>query len=200
MMRKKKAGYRVLRRAILFLVLVAFLGGGILQRKAVASFVRNVMLARTAPDALSALRSFQHTTFGVLCAGLADEAGDCFVFDENGVIFNGARTVVGSIVRVSDRSGEAFQVGSRMIDADSWRNIVPIIRFARDTGLDIADFALKRDEQEIDISLTDGPVLRFSYEFDPAQHLRALPVLREKVALGSLEYLDMRVEGKIFYK
>lgn len=199
-MRKKKSGQWAPRRAILFVAIAALLAAAFWQRQAIMAFARNIALVRTAPDALSALRSFKRTTFGVLCAGLAGEAGDCFVFDEDGVVFNGARTVVGEIVRVSDHSEAVPQIGSRVIDADSWRNIYPIIRFARDGGFNVADFILKRGEREIDIVLTDGPVLRFSYEFDPTQHLRALPAFREKVSFDSLEYLDMRVEGKIFYK
>lgn len=199
-MRKKRSRYRMSRAAIVFLCIMGILGLCISQWRLISSFARSIALVRTAPDALAVLRSLQRTTFGVACAGAIDVAEDCFVFDEGGVLFNGARTVVGELVRITDRSGEVFQIGSRVTDPDSWKNIVPIIRFARDEGLDIADFVLKREEREIDIVLTNGPVLRFSYEFDPTQHLRALPVFRQKVAFGPLEYLDMRVEGKIFYK
>lgn len=185
-MRKKKSGQGAPRTVIFFLTLAALAAFGVWQRQAVVSFARNLALVRRAPDALAALRSLSRTTFGVLCVGDRDSAEDCFVFDEDGLVWNGARTVVGEIVRVSDRSGHIPPIGSSVIDADSWRFIAPIIRFARDERLDIADFILKRDEREIDIVLVGGPMLRFSYEFDPAQHLRALPVLREKVPFDSL--------------
>lgn len=200
-MRKKKTVYWTPRKAFFFLILGALFAFLAWQWRSIASFARNVALVRSAPDALTALRSFQHTTFGVICTESADAAEDCFVFSEEGVIFNGARTVVGDmIIRVSDRSGDKPQIGAFVVDPDSWENIVPIMRFVRGESLDIADFILKRTEREIDIILAGGTVLRFSYEFDPASHLRALVVLREKVPFESLEYLDMRVEGKIFYK
>ena len=169
---------------------------------AVARHMENIRRVLHVPDVSSVLHSLRQETFGILCMKKGSAADDCYVFDRDGIVFGPARTVVGDvIVRIDDASAFLPAVGEPLIGSDAWANLFPIMTFLRDGGIPFSSVSLKRREKEIVITLPDsGTLIYASLEFSPERSLRALPEFQKKIPLASLEYMDLRAEGKVFYK
>lgn len=165
-------------------------------------YAENIRRVLHVPDISSVLHSMRQETFGVLCMKHENIADDCYVFDRDGIVFGPARTVVGDvIVRIDDPSAFIPALGQPMIESDAWANLFPVIRFLHDDGVAFSTVSLKRAQKELAITLPDtGTLIYISLEFSPERSLRALSELAKKTSLAGLKYIDLRAEGKIFYK
>ena len=201
-MRRKRTRTERFRRIAVRAVCLALVACAVWQRALLASLLANIRRAWRAPDVSSALHVLRRETFGILCVKTETEADDCYVFDRDGVVFGSARTVVGdSIVRVDDASSFRPVLGEAFADPETWKNIMPIVQAARSGDFAASAIAFKRQERELAVTMrSSGTMAYFSAEFSPEKHLRALTELAKKVRIEKLEYVDLRVEGKIFYK
>ena len=197
--RKRRRGG--IRRIAIACIGAAFVACAVWQRVALVSFMSDVRRASHVPDVVSALHSLHRETFGVLCMTSPGAADDCYVFDADGIIFGTAHTVVGdAIARIDDASAFKPAIGEPFLDAGVWQNLSPIVAAIKNGDMPVSVFVLKRAEREVVVTLSpSGTSLYFSLEFSPEKHLRALPEFMKKVRAETLEYADLRVEGKIFY-
>lgn len=200
MIRKRKLKTRW--GLMLFLsIVVACIGFSVRYQESLFSFWHNIRRIFSKPDAEAIARSFKKESFGVYCAG-AIQANDCFLFDEDGILFGAARTVVRDIIiTIEDNSNFRPMVNKAFISEDEWRALKPIILSIQNKELIVHRITLNRAEKELTVIIppTDIPVY-FSLQFDPIKHLRALGQLTKKISFEKLQYFDLRVEGKIFYK
>ncbi len=199
-LKKNKPGRT--RRIIIWVIFIVACLFAAWQNAVLVSWWHNIQRARNAPDVASALRSLRRETFGILCKATETTADDCYVFDADGVVFGTARMVVGdAIARIDDASSFKLTIGEPFIDLEIWKNLTPIVSAVRSGELPASALILKRAERELAVTLTPtGMKAYFSLEFSPEKHLRALKELEKKVKLETLEYVDLRIEGKIFYK
>jgi hypothetical protein len=197
--RKKKKNW--LRPAVSFAVLAAVIFIGLRFRAQAARFVSSVWLVVKRPDIASVLHAVRREDFGMLCVKDVTGADSCYVFDKEGVIFEAANVVVGSVIaRVDDASDFEPALGVILADPSLWGNMAPIIAYVKD-GLPASRMELLRTEKEITVILTDsGTKLYFNLQFDPSEHIRALKELSKTVLIETLQYADLRVKGRVFYK
>lgn len=196
--RKKKNWMRFFTWLFVFIFIIAV---GIRWHARMAEYMKSAWLVAHKPDVVAALRLARHDNFGMLCVKDMAGADDCYVFNKDGIVFGSARMVVGDvIVRVNDQSDFKLVIGAPLIDADIWKNLAPLIAYARE-GLPAVIMALSRQEKELTVTLSEsGTRLYFNLRLDPAEHIRALKELAKTVPLASLQYADLRVKGRVFYK
>lgn len=201
MLRYKKKQRGWFKRFIFFSVCAAIVFIGVRYRTQVARYAYDAWLVVRKPDVAAALRLTRHDNFGMLCVQDVAGADDCYMFDKDGIVFGSARMVISDIiVRVNDPSDFKPVIGMPLIDADIWKNIAPIIAYAQE-GLPVSTMALSRPEKELIVTLSEsGTRLYFNLRIDPAEHIRALKELAKTTPLASLQYADLRVKGRVFYK
>ncbi len=197
--RKKKPS---LFKALFFLIVICIVLFGIWQRKAVMRYADNVRRVLHVPDVPSILHSLRQEAFGILCMTKDAASDDCYVFDRDGIVFGSARTVVGDvIVRIDDSSSFLPILGEPLIESDAWANMLPVIRFLKEGNFPFSSVLLKRAQNELVITVPDSDTLIYiSLEFVPSRSLRALPEFIKRVPFSGLKYIDLRAEGRIFYK
>jgi hypothetical protein len=201
MLRRRKKQRHWMRFFTWLCIFVLVIGGGIRWYARIGQYVESAWLVVRKPDVAAALRLIRHDNFGMLCIKEVEGADDCYMFDKGGVVFGSARMVVGDvIVRVDDVSDFKPVLGAMLIDADTWKNMAPIIAYAAN-GLPAGVMALSRAERELTVTLSEsGTRLYFNLRLDPAEHIRALKELTKTIPLISLQYADLRVKGRVFYK
>ena len=197
--RKKKKNW--LRPAVSFAVLAGLIFMSVRFHTHIARYAANVWLVVKKPEIASVLHAVRREDFGVLCVKDTIGADSCYIFDKEGVVFEVANVVVGDVIaRVNDASDFKPALGVMLADAGVWQNMAPIIAYAKE-GLPASRMEFSRAEREITITLTDsGTKLYFSLQFDPSEHIRALKELGKTVPLEMLQYADLRVKGRVFYK
>ncbi len=197
--KKKKKNW--LRCLSSFAVLALLVFAGVRFHAQIARYAANVWLVVRKPETASVLHALRREDFGMLCVKDPAGADDCYVFDDEGVVFDSARVVVGDVIaRVDDASDFRPALGAMLADPDVWRNMAPVVAYAKE-GLPANRMEFARAERELAVTLTDsGTKLYFSLQFDPSEHIRALKELSKAVPLATLEYADLRVKGRVFYK
>ncbi|MFH1759443.1 MAG: hypothetical protein ABH822_02715 [Patescibacteria group bacterium] len=136
---------------------------------------------------------------GIWCASNA-----CFWFDEEGVVFDVApRPDGGLIVAIDDRQGDLnIELGQTILSQKPWSNFMEIINSWLVGEMAIHNLTIDRERQELRTTTAFGSDLFFSYRFNPKGNLIALKQLRDKggVDLRKVQYVDLRVENRIYYK
>ncbi len=201
MLRSRKKKKNWLRCIASITVLAAVIFAGVYFRAQIMWFTESAWLVMRKPDIASILHAVRREDFGMLCVKDAAEADNCYVFDKEGVIFEAANVVVGDVIaRVDDASDFKPALGVMLADADIWANMAPIVAYAKE-DLPVSRMVFMRAERELAVMLADsGTKLYFSLRFDPAEHIRALKELSKTSPIETLEYADLRVKGRVFYK
>mgnify|MGYP001579904765 CR=1 FL=1 len=131
---------------------------------------------------------------------LADR--QCYWLDDSGVVFAFAPEAEGYIIpkvfAEDDRQllfGQPFLSNPALV-----KNFLGIIKQLKNSSLTISRFLVKNiNLQEIEAE-TDGPRLYLNFRF-PLQNLNGLLAnLARRLDLQKLEYIDFRVENRIYYK
>ena len=135
--------------------------------------------------------------FGIWCQ-LSD---DCFWFDKKGVIFDKAPQTEGEIIyKVKDFSNRELKIGDRAIDELLFGNLLKIFETLDKSGLGIK--TLRLDEMNLEEVISESllaPKIYFSLRIDPFFGLSVLRLLKN-LGLGKVEYVDLRVENRGYYK
>ncbi|MSR73649.1 MAG: hypothetical protein EXS60_01145 [Candidatus Pacebacteria bacterium] len=197
--RKKKKNW--LRCIFSFAVLAFLIFTGVRFHAQIVRFVESAWLVVKKPDIASVLHAVHREDFGMLCVKDVTGADSCYVFDKEGVIFQAANLVVGSVIaRVDDASDFKPTLGVMLADPEVWANIAPIVAYVKES-LPASRMEFVRAERELTVTLSDnGTKFYFSLQFSPSEHIRALKELSKTVSIETLQYADLRVKGRVFYK
>lgn len=127
---------------------------------------------------------------------------ECFWFDEEGIAFLEAPVVEGELIfKVIDYSENEVRKGEKVLtDKDYLKNLISVFDFLNKAGIPLRTLELK-DLSLAEIStqkLSNFPQIRFSLRHSPFFALEAIE--RIKNIFPRLEYIDLTVENKIFYK
>ena len=134
-----------------------------------------------------------------------EQFGDCFYIDNQGVIFEDAPQTSGSLILlIKDYSQREFYLGKKIFE----QRIVDFISQARqglssEIGLTALDFnVLSFPPKDLKVMTNEGWYIIFDLEGDIKNQLRSIKVaLEEKIEnRESLEYVDLRIENRIYYK
>ena len=126
----------------------------------------------------------------------------CYWFDKEGIIFDRApETEEKSILKInaSDNDETPLQLGDVVLRQDLFDNLKKILEFLKES------FAIQThrwNENNLDLKsfTAGGAQLLFNARFDPDINLKALKELSLKPFFKKLNYVDLRVENRIYYK
>ena len=98
-------------------------------------------------------------------------------------------------------NGEATVVlGKKVVEGRFSENLIKVLLGILDLRPPIKTIIFDRRLQEVQVSAYEGPDFLFSIRFNPELNLASLKSLKEKNGLKGIQYVDLRVENKIFYK
>ena len=141
---------------------------------------------------------------GIACQ-VKEETEDCFYIDKQGIIFEDAPQTSGSLILlIKDYSQREFYLGKKIFE----QRIVDFISQARqdlssEIGLTALDFnVLSFPPKDLKVMTNEGWYIIFDLEGDIKNQLRSIKVaLEEKIEnRENLEYVDLRIENRIYYK
>ncbi len=138
--------------------------------------------------------------FGIWCQLTTN---NCFWFDKSGVVFERAPKTEGEMIyKVNDFSERQLAVGDQSLEKHLFENLLKIFNILERAGLNVRTLQIK------DLSLQEAviepnnpliPKIYFSLRFDPEFSLAAFQSLKE-TGLAKIEYVDLRVENRAYYK
>ena len=145
--------------------------------------------------------------FAVWCASIKDATQvseeECYWFDRDGVIFEKAPNTEGSLIMtVHDLERGSAGIGTTITNQEYARNIVAAIIGLQDIGVKAEDIMFTKSHEELEVRSYNNqwPPLLISTRFDPTTNLKSLAALAGSVEITKADYIDLRVENKIFYK
>ena len=136
---------------------------------------------------------------GIFCRG------ECYYIDEEGVIFEKAPQTSGTlIVSIKDYSQGGVEIGKNVIDEDFMLRLIDLRKsLAEEVGLRVLDFIIEDEDNDLKINTNEGWYLLFDKTRDFKNQLDDLRlVLTEKIKgeRKNLEYIDLRIENRAYYK
>ncbi|MBI5220435.1 MAG: hypothetical protein HY978_01195 [Candidatus Liptonbacteria bacterium] len=126
----------------------------------------------------------------------------CWWFDKEGFIIRPASYVEGGLILiVHDSTVRPLGVGHYVLPSKLMLNLLAIAQAVTDANLTpralrVQDIAL----EEVEMILMNGPKLLFSLRLPAPDVAAVIHSVADKSDLQSLEYVDFRVEGKVYYK
>jgi len=134
------------------------------------------------------------------------EIGECYYIDEEGIIFERAPQTSGVLVLViKDESSARAELGKNVIAKESIANFVNLREYlSAQLNLRALDFVIKSDAPgDLKVHTNEGWYILFDASRDLKDQLQNLKlVLEEKIKeeRKNLEYVDLRIENRIYYK
>lgn len=137
---------------------------------------------------------------GIICS-----ANKCFYFDGDGIIFKDAPNTSGSLITiVQDYSNRNYELGDKISEKSFVDTILEINKnLFSEIGLKILSFNISSYPiEELKAITNEGWYILFNLKKDIKNQLLALKVaLNEKIKNRSdLQYVDLRIENRIYYK
>lgn len=136
--------------------------------------------------------------FGVIC-----NENNCFVFDDNGVVFRRSPSITGTLIpKIYDPHNRPIVIGLPFLRDPSWfTDISVVINVLHDLDIGFTEIRLGNDQtREWEIDIISGPTIYFTFGSLPGDIRRVLLALSEEIDITSTEYIDLRVEGRIYYQ
>ena len=126
----------------------------------------------------------------------------CFWFDPNGILFMEGYFAEGNLIPLlEDHSREPLALGDRALEARFLPNLVSIFSALDSIRLSIREVRLSDlGREEVEAYTYEGPKLLFSLRFPAAGVPDAIRAVEKITALSKLQYIDFRVENKVYYK
>ena len=130
---------------------------------------------------------------------------ECFYIDREGFIFEDAPQTSGSLVLlIKDYSQRDFYLGKQVFEQGIVNFISQIKQsLFSETGIKILDFTISSfPYKDLKVMTSEGWYIIFDLERDVESQLLALKAaLEEKIKdRQGLEYMDLRIENRIYYK
>jgi len=130
-----------------------------------------------------------------------DKNDNCYWMDKEGLLFENAPRTEGSLIlTVSDISDNAAIKNTKVVEERFASNLAVILDGLKKLRVSIKKITFNRELQEIHAETYSGPNLLFSIRLDPTFNLESLQSLQEKLNFKDINYIDLRVENRIFYK
>lgn len=151
----------------------------------------------------------KHEQVGIFCgedpAFAEATAGTCFYIDKNGIIFNSApKTSGGLVVLIKDYSNREIKLNDKVLDLDLINTILEIKDYlSLEIGLSVASFDIDSyPTEKLRVVTNESWYILFGLKQEIKKQLLSLKVvLDEKIQNRmSLQYVDLRIENRIYYK
>ena len=138
---------------------------------------------------------------GIWCFAEVDPE-QCFWFDANGTLFMPGYSAEGNLIPVlDDHSRKPLALGENVLEARFLPNLISIFSALKSIRLSIREVRLNDlGREEIEADTNDGLKLLFSLRFPAAGVPDAIAAVQKITPLSQLQYIDFRVENKVYYK
>ena len=139
----------------------------------------------------------ERVPLGIWCG----KTGSCYWLDEHGIAFEEAPETEGSLILiVYDNGAESIALNKRVAEERFSKNLTDILKAISKMSMPVKKITFDKILQELHIATYEGPDLFFSIRFNPELNIASFRSLQEKGTLKGMQYIDLRVENKIFYK
>lgn len=146
----------------------------------------------------------QRRTYLTWCTVEGENQTTCYWVDQEGIIFDNAPIAEGNfITTIYDyaENPKPIIIGDSSIAQTSFEYIKNILNTYKKLDLSIEKIILNRDLEEFHVKIRESGTVLFSLRFDPT--INALPALEKLYTernFSKLNYLDLTVDGRAFYK
>lgn len=131
---------------------------------------------------------------------------ECYYIDEDGVIFEEAPQTSGTLILViRDNSEGEAEMGKSIVEKKFMAELIDLRSYlSSQLNLKVLDFTIESDDSgDLKINTNEGWYILFNRARDLKVQTEALKlVLEEKIKEGrkGLEYIDLRIENRAYYK
>jgi cell division septal protein FtsQ len=131
-----------------------------------------------------------------------EDSQACFWFDRAGVLFLPAYAAEGNLTPVlHDYSRPPLVLGDAVLPQRLLPNVISIFDALRSIDLSVREIRLSDLAlEEVRVNTYNGPALFFSLRFPVVGVPTSLNKVSQVAPLSQLEYIDFRVENKVYYK
>lgn len=151
----------------------------------------------------------ERTPLGIWCVETSLEASseatpeNCFWFDDtDGILIEASPSSAGQLVfTVYEQGGPILVKGRSVLGKKEFSNLKSVLEALRGLSLSISRIEFQRNSYDLEVGINNAGRLFFSLRFDP--QISTLPALKELLntkPLNRIDYLDLRVENKIYLK
>lgn len=132
----------------------------------------------------------------------APEGGRCWWFDDEGILFRQALAAEGGTIRVvRDYSERPLQIGMHVLPTEPFVNLSSVFKAMITANVPLGEMRLEDLElQEVTVLPPGLARIYFSLRFSAEDTVSGIEALTERPGLDKLEYVDFRVENKVYYK
>lgn len=127
----------------------------------------------------------------------------CYWADKDGVLAGSAPFSTGQLLGtvIQDKQTKAILLNNKVTDEVSFERIESILQYASRENLSLKEARLIIDKQEFHLLTNNNSKIFFSLRFDPnISAISAAEEILQKVKASKLNYLDLTVENRAFYK
>ncbi|MDD4931243.1 MAG: hypothetical protein PHG66_03825 [Candidatus Colwellbacteria bacterium] len=130
------------------------------------------------------------------------EPKKCFWIDKDGAIFSVGPDAEGALIMVvNDHSGRELNIKDKPLSEDELKNFNKMTSLFDKFDWVVSDIAFKDAYlKELSVKLPGGQELFFDLKNDPSFGESVIRTLMESGEWPRIQYLDLRVEGKGFYR
>lgn len=138
---------------------------------------------------------------GIWCFA-KNETRRCFWFDAAGTLFLPSYSAEGNLtLLINDYSRSPLVLGEKVLEPRFLPNLLSIFSALRSIHLSIREVRLNDIErEEVEAHTYEGPRLLFSLRFPVSGASDAIAAVEKITSLSKLQYVDFRVENKVYYK
>ncbi len=128
--------------------------------------------------------------------------GECLWIDEKGVIFSEAPETEGVLIKIVRVNRERqLQMGERPLPEKETQIFGEVVKFLDELGLPVSSMEIEDLRfKEISARISSGPLIYFSLAVSPSFGKPVIQSLKESGTWEKIEYLDLRVDGRAYYK
>ncbi len=145
----------------------------------------------------------QRKPIGVWCLS---DSNSCFYFDRKGIAYSETGQSAGFLIlNVLDEKEREVSLGSNVISQDWLENIILAKELLSKTDINVSRFKIPKNTfDEFHAVTADGWKIYFSISTDISKQISALTILfKEKFTpeqIRAFEYVDLRIQDRIYYK
>ncbi len=179
-----------------------------ISRELAAEFkkIKSVEITKVFPQSVI-INITERKSLIVWCSG-----GPCYILDEQGYAYTGTdlnspEVIQNNLIKITDTSARPVTLGEKVLSEEYVRYLIDL-REEIEKGSTVKTtpewMTPSAVAEEVEIFTQEGWRMFFSAKIPPAKAVRTLETfLNEEIDLekrGKLEYADIRVENKVYYK
>ena len=169
--------------------------------------VRSVLISKNLPDSLL-IKIEERKSIALLCKDAPPEGG-CYFLDENGFAFEKSPYFSGNIfIKFTDeRENPTWKSGFQVVSEEQFKGLIAFINSASGKDIKITDVILKKEgvynlntQENWQIILSERNNFASAGWRIAADNLKIVLESQIKNRRSELEYIDLRLANKVFYK